>query len=301
MRKRNTISIIVLICMIVLLIENVKPNNHNHTNHHNKQHSKQTKNTYSSSNYTHKKYTTKNKHKESKYVNVNTIETSGRYDVKKIILMNKNGMTSSYKYADIRIQFKKPKTSSHDKKNDHIILLNADHTIGATRLKCNIGASSPPLLFDSHDGTMPSNLYNSMKSGFSTKTRERISTKSWLPRYLISRDKEEVARNRHNNNNNNNNNTGNNEWNHMNDNNNEYPITRLLKSRSKPCGKNEYCFLLLLKSIERELKAGSIEELYQTQKGGSKFQQHSIISEKNLIESCTLIFLQNEEQLFKLF
>ena len=195
MRKRNTISIIVLICMIVLLIENVKPNNHNHTNHHNKKHSKQTKNTYSSSNYTHKKYTTKNKHKESKYVNVNTIETSGRYDVKKIILMNKNGMTSSYKYADIRIQFKKPKTSSHDKENDHIILLNADHTIGATRLKCNIGASSPPLLFDSHDGTMPSNLYNSMKSGFSTKTRERISTKSWLPRYLISRDKEEVARN----------------------------------------------------------------------------------------------------------
>ena len=48
-----------------------------------------------------KKNTTKNKHKESKYVNVNTIETSGRYDVKKIILMNKNGMTSSYKYADI--------------------------------------------------------------------------------------------------------------------------------------------------------------------------------------------------------
>ena len=38
------------------------------------------------------------------YIDINDIDTSARYVVKKIVLMNRFGMTSSYKYADPRFK-----------------------------------------------------------------------------------------------------------------------------------------------------------------------------------------------------
>ena len=73
------------------------------------------------------------------------------------------------------------------------------------------------------------------------------------------------------------------------------PLVRLLQSRTRPCSRNEYCWILL-NAVERELQAHSIEEKYQINRGGSMYEYHTVLSESMLAKRCSLIFLRRQQQ-----
>ena len=114
------------------------------------------------------------------YIDINDIDTSARYVVKKIVLMNRFGMTSSYKYADVRIHFKRTNNTRAETN------LDVTSARGATRLSCDFKGSMAPLLFDSHDETARKDFGSPHQRYFPTRNFRRMSMKAWLPKYIIN-------------------------------------------------------------------------------------------------------------------